>query len=622
MIRNIRLATVSILIAGIGLNAPAYINPNFTPVDLIDQSDIILTLTFSGIDEEGMASADVQEALKGEFPSKQLRVDLYAGAFEAQGDSVRNQIEAGQKSAMLFVGFFQAEGMGEMDPQDALGFLHIGNRWIILYMAEETLWDMDKEEARLLGTWSGGTEMLLRAVKGALADSDLDFPINAGRTWDEPINLGTIKGNVASAASADVDGDGKAELFLACDEGDRLYRWDGAALKEITSEAKLSSKSLAYAWGDFNGDGLTDLASWDGSKLSVLAQDAGGGFKALCSLDSGALADKGCTGITTVDSGKGGTPVLLAVAGDTPVLISLKTDLSFEEKPLAGAAPQADKDDGTQDLFCADLDGDARPDVIQLFRTHSLFYKGIGPTEFKEPVKTRPGTGMGENGACLGDYDADGLPDICTVAQDRNRIWQNLGNMEFVDSVDRSGEIYYIAKPGGTGVWTGDLSNDGRQDIFIIYAKSQFPKIFFNRGFRSFGHARMLDLANLKILEQTGEGQRAGCLGDFNHDGALDMCLVLPDGNVWLFTRKMETEPDLALFVGLSKNSPCAGPLNVTATQFDRPFGAHVVRAGETPACFGMREPGPVTLTWQFPGQEVQTREVIVEDEPVYLFLE
>ena len=622
MKKNLRFILSLLFCSMLQISAFAYINPNFTPTDLVKQSDTVLFIEFTGVDGKGVASAKVQEVLKGKFASKALQIELLAGVFKAQGEAAKKQIQGGQKNAMLFIGSFKAEGVGDIDIEDgAIGFLHIANKWLVLYKVKDSLWELDKEEARLLGTWAGGTKMLLSASKYVLKNPDADFPIHADRTWGKKFNLGKLEGKINKGKAVDINGDGKAELFIASDKGDRIFSRDKDSMKDITGKLKLSSASLAFAWGDFNKDGLRDLASWDGKALSVYSQNKEGSFKKLCSYNKGLLQDKGCLELVTIDSGKSGRPALIAGTKTAPMLLTLKANNTFEEKVLAEGQLPIIKGDKPQRLFCADFDGDALVDLIQLFPGYSLFYKGKGSATFSVPVKINPGVGKGVNGSCLGDYDADGLLDISTVAGDKNRIWQNNGNGKFIDSIDRAGEIFYISKPGGICTATGDLNNDGRQDILIAYEKLRFPQIFFNRGFRSFGYAKMLDLLTLKNLPEAAKGQQAGIIGDFNHDGALDMCLILPDGNIWLLTRKMEEDADLAVLVGLSTASSTAGPVNVTASRFGRPFGAQVIDSGGKCAFFGMREPGPITISWQFPGQKKQSKEIIVEDKPVYLLL-
>jgi hypothetical protein len=123
-------------------------------------------------------------------------------------------------------------------------------------------------------------------------------------------------------------------------------------------------------------------------------------------------------------------------------------------------------------------------------------------------------------------------------------------------------------------------------------------------------------------LPQATEGQQAGCAADFTGDNALDMFLVLNDGELWLVPRKVE-EPALAAVATLSTKSPCAGPILVTALdQNKRPLGGWPVSAGDGGAFFGVTEMGPLTLQWRLPGGPVQEQEVIVEGRAVRLTLD
>ena len=150
------------------------------------------------------------------------------------------------------------------------------------------------------------------------------------------------------------------------------------------------------------------------------------------------------------------------------------------------------------------------------------------------------------------------------------------------------------------------------------------PQLYFNRGFRSFGEAYEVNLshgANNDRLPQAGDGQQTGCLGDFNGDGALDMFLVLSNGECWLFPRKIEDDVALTVVAGV-KPGGHAGPVTVMGWRDERPLGAYAVRPGEPGAFFGMTEPGPITIRWRLPGGEWQEDEMIAEDGPVRVMLD
>lgn len=613
---TLRIMTALAAIHVLAGDARAFINPGFTPVHLVEQSDVILLVDLSKPDKKGATVATVRKVLKGDSPGKTITIELLAGAFEAHGKLVMRRIAAGQTEALLFVGMFMEEGAEPgPDDEEARGYLHLGGQWVVLSRAEKGVWDMDKIDPRLLGTWAGGTDMLLRCVHYVLSDPDADVPVRSGVSWAKELRVGKLAGKVRAAEVANLGPEGKPLLFVASDAGDRLFDLSGKAARDVTAARKLASRSLAHAWGDFNGDKRLDLASWDGTVLRIHLQQADGTLVGK-TCGTGKVLVGGCVGLTTLGAGAKGAAAVLAATGTWPVLLTPGDSNVADAKPLgAGRFPGKALGKGGRCLV-ADFDGDGAADVLQLFARGGLFYKGGASGTFAAPVKTDVGLGKGVSAACLGDWDTDGLPDVFTSAEDTNRMYQNLGKGKFAESLGVSGEIAYISKPGGVAAQTGDFNNDGRPDVFIAYAAALTPQLFFNRGYRSFGHARMVDLAQQKLVPQAIQGQQAGCLGDFNDDGALDMVVVLADGETWLLPRKAGEDPVLAVRVTLPLGVR-AGPITVWATREKRHFGAHVVRAGGPGALIGLREAGPVTVHWRTPDGKVHKKGVIVEDGPV-----
>jgi hypothetical protein len=196
-------------------------------------------------------------------------------------------------------------------------------------------------------------------------------------------------------------------------------------------------------------------------------------------------------------------------------------------------------------------------------------------------------------------------------------LWHNLGAGKFVETRGISGEIAYISQPRGTGGMTGDINNDGRQDVLILYSDRQ-PQLFFNRGFRSFGHAHTLDLNERNLLPASAEGQQAGCLAEFSGYGAQDMVLALANGEVWAMLRDDEYDDGLYAGVSLAADGPFLGPLKVTAETDGRNLGAWNVSPGASAAFFARLDAGPCTVQWQLPGGDPQRKEIILEDRPIW----
>ena len=52
-----------------------------------------------------------------------------------------------------------------------------------------------------------------------------------------------------------------------------------------------------------------------------------------------------------------------------------------------------------------------------------------------------------------------------------------------------------------------------------------------------------------------------------------------------------------------------------------RTLGAWNVTPGVTEAFFGLKDPGPIQVTWALPGRKPVTRELVVEDKLVRLLI-
>lgn len=608
--RSRALLAVMVTLAWTGM-AQAFINPNFTPVDLVKQSETILLLEFAKADAEGFSVATVVKALKGKFDAKTIKLDFMAGAYEDQGKAMIDIVGAGGKQGMLFVGAF---GGGE----GSRGFLDLGGKWVTTSSEDGKTWEMEKIDWQLLGTWAGSTDMLVRVVSYVQANPDAVIRVTEGTSWSDGIKVASLPGKISAAMPVDLAGDGKLVLYLADDQGDRLFAWDGKAFQDATAAHKLSSASLAATWADFNADRKLDLASWNGKELQLFLQQPDGTFSSE-TIDPGDALKSGCTGLTTVDCGRSGRPAIVASTPGIPTVI-LPEEKGWKRYGFAIDALPADLG-ASGACLTADFDGDALPDILQIFEKGSLLYKGTRLGEFTGARLVGVRLGAGRGSASLGDFDGDGLLDVVTTSESANCIWQNLGGGKFQENIGFSGEIAYIAKAGAFASMVGDFNNDGLQDVTILYT-NRSPHPFFNRGFRCFGHARMMDPEATKALPEAAEGQQAGCLGDFNGDGALDMALVLTNGDVWVFPRRIEGGKALAVTATLSLESPYAGPLTVTAWRFDRLLGSCAVRAGGAGAFFGAEEPGPIVLKWQMPGGKPVEKEVILEGGPVRAVLD
>jgi hypothetical protein len=629
------LAIVGLTILAMTPVASAFINPKFTPRDLISQSETAVVLEIKSLDSNsGIAVATVTTSLKAD-PNKpapkEIKIDFLAMGeqLSEQGKSMMRLVSSGYTQAILFSGKFDPGGNDQDKLDDAShsrGFLNIAGKWLILDEDPNSgNWEMEKMWEYLLGTWAGSTDMFLKCLNCVQADPDFDVPCNEGVQWDSNsiARVGKVAGKVAAAIPVDLTGKGPTDLFVASEGGDHLFRWDGKKMVDVTAKLAITSKSAAVAWGDFNGDGKLALASWDGKALSILSQKDDGAFAAKA-CDLGDALKDGCVSLAALDVGVKGKAGLLVGTKGWPVLLVPKGPGAFDAKPL-GSGVQPGKLGQAGVCLVADLDGDGIVDVLQIFPDGSLFYKGSAPGAFAAPVPTAIAAGPGRWGACLADFSGGGLQDVFIAGEDRNGMWANLGGGKFTDMMGFCGSLAYISKNGGIGAWGGDINNDGKQDLLLVYGTNKMAaQLFFNRGFRCFGLCRdELDIAQHKsalealdkdLVVDCSEPQQAGCLADFNGDGALDMALVLSNGDVVLFPRKVNPDVGaLGVTVFLPAGSSTPGPVSVSATLKDgRNLGSWVVRQGDGGAMIGTRASGKITLKWTLPDGKSQQKEVRV----------
>jgi len=613
---------VSVLVLLAADPVVALINPNFTPIHLAKQSDRILCLEVGAGTEDGQLSVRIVKTVKGETLA---RFALHVADEQLIGildEEVFYDDET--QPGMAFFGKLSEEAKTPPKapvpnaPVPDAAVISIGGIWFGLAAGEKDgEWRLVEDTRDMKAVWDGPSEMLRRCIQYVLDDPGAAVPVRAGVAWNQTIQIGKIEGAVHHATAVDLAGRGRLSLFVAGQDGDRVFRCDPQTktFQDVTAARKLASKSRWAEFADFNTDGALDLASSDGKTLAVWQQSAGGTFE---TKRAEVALPGGCRELSVVDVGMPGRAGLVVNTDRVPLLVRPTDEGTFAAAKLVemqeDAFPGADMG-AVRACLTADFDGDRRADVLQVFEDGGLLYRGKAAGAFEPPTTCGDlFSDQQDTQAYTGDFDADGRLDVIFMGGDGLMLWRNLGEGKF-QQIFKTGEPDYIAKQGNSGGAVCDFNNDGRQDFLVLYQRAA-PHPFFSRGFACFGFAEELDVMRDDFFRPAGVGQQAGTVADLNHDGAQDMALVLADGTVWVVTRAVEEEPALCARAVLAPRTGFAGPLTVTGYQDERCLGAwNVTRAQE--AFFGSEVPGPITLRWQFPDGAPQEQEVIVEEGPV-----
>lgn len=121
-------------------------------------------------------------------------------------------------------------------------------------------------------------------------------------------------------------------------------------------------------------------------------------------------------------------------------------------------------------------------------------------------------------GVCVGDYDGDGLPDLClTRPADGFRLYRNLGDFRFSDVTERAG--IRDDSLWTTGASFADVNNDGRLDLYVCCYEAP-NRLFINRGNGTF-----TEQAAALGLNFSGASMMVA-FADYDRDGRLDAYLL------------------------------------------------------------------------------------------------
>ncbi|MBZ5611550.1 MAG: FG-GAP-like repeat-containing protein [Acidobacteriia bacterium] len=324
-----------------------------------------------------------------------------------------------------------------------------------------------------------------------------------------------------SITTGDFNGDGRTDLVMisqvvALPAGVWIVLGNGDGSFQTAADYKAGTGPQTATVGDFNGDGVPDLAvaSNGSSTVSVLLGTGNGTFKTAVNYPAG----QGATGVASGDFNGDGKPDLVVanVAVGTISVLLGNGDGTF----------QAKKD--TQILFGAlgvavgdfNKDGKADVAVVSIIGISVLIGKGDGTFQAPVTAGSRSGTGN----VVVADVNGDGNVDLVVSNNSSNTVSVLLGNGNgtFQGNVDFTADT----KKSVQSVAVGDVNGDGKPDLVVA----------------NFGCSDCSDTSitgNVVVLLGNGDGTfqsavsyfagdkpQSVAIADFNGDGASDLAVT------------------------------------------------------------------------------------------------
>jgi sugar lactone lactonase YvrE len=274
-----------------------------------------------------------------------------------------------------------------------------------------------------------------------------------------------------------------------------------------SSNPATGNSPVFSAVGDFNGDGIPDLAvaNYDDATLNILLGNGDGTFTLKStpatgtnpnSIGVGDFNGDGKTDLAVTDEGTSTVTILLGNGDGTfnPVAVS----------PATGGDPVS--------VAVGDFNGDGIPDLATANFEDDTVTVLLGNGDGTFTPAASPVTGANPYWIATADFNGDGIADLAVTNATDNTVSVLLGNGD--------GTFTAAASPG-TGnnpyhVVVADFNGDGRPDLAVANRNDNTLSILTGNGDGTFATA---------ATPTTGSSPASLAVGDFNADGKLDLAV-------------------------------------------------------------------------------------------------
>ena len=294
---------------------------------------------------------------------------------------------------------------------------------------------------------------------------------NANGTYTALAPITSLAAPPTDVLVGDFNGDGIPDLAVILYEFDAieilLGNGDGTFTDGMLIPGSSPYPSPQVAIGDFNGDGIADIAMLDGSGGSEMSVYLGNGDGTFSSTPVNSTISGNPVYFAVGDFNGDGTPdIAVTVEGTDQVSILLGNgDGTFTATSTVHCGTEAAA------ITAADFNADGKLDLAVGFSSASVSGDGVtvltgnGDGTFNSPPSVQTVNTNHATSIQVADFNGDGFPDVVLTDQDTNIVaFLNNGSGALSESfpVSLPPTIYPIINQA---VAVGDLNGDGYSDI-------------------------------------------------------------------------------------------------------------------------------------------------------------
>ena len=269
-------------------------------------------------------------------------------------------------------------------------------------------------------------------------------------------------------AVGDFNGDGKAD-FVVANSGVSVWLGNGNGTFQAPVNSAGGASPVALATGQFNGDGLLDLAAvYATGEVAILLGNGDGTFQPAVNYAAGS----GPSAVAAADFNGNGVPDLaVANAGGVSVLLG-NGDGTFQAAVnyAAGNGPAA--------VAAADFIGNGKADlaVVNAVDGTVSVLLGNGDGTFQPAVSYA--VAANPQAVAVGDLNGDGRPDLVVANNAANSVSVLLGNGDGTFQA----AVSYAAGANPQSVAVADVNGDGLADVVTANAGGGNLSVLLGNG--------------------------------------------------------------------------------------------------------------------------------------------
>jgi FG-GAP-like repeat len=369
---------------------------------------------------------------------------------------------------------------------------------------------------------------------------------NGDGTFQSAQEVGSIATVPGPILTGDFNGDGKIDIVISVNSGLTvlLGKGDGTFSNPIITNSGFNARCMAA--GDFNGDGKLDLTMG----TAVMLGNGDGTFQAPLSVTKG-----GCA-VAVADVNHDGNLDLIT-GGLEKVGSEIQVHLGDGTGKFKNATSYKTGWDAGGGIAVGDFNGDGEPDlaVTNLNNGDITVLLNQGKGQFTIGKTFTFGGRAALVGDFNGDHKLDLVVDIVTGTDISKGLAVLIGNGDgtFQDSLAQNFQLPDIQ------LKAVDINKDGKFDLIDYGSLDPVGAVQLSQGDGTFGAPIPFPSVCLG-----NSGVRSVAVGDFNHDGKLDIATLTgtPGVNVCLGNGDGTFQPGVVYDQNINHNSVATGDFN------------------------------------------------------------